>query len=284
MTDLTLQNIKTQIPLLQAAIKKHLKVGCGKQAAYHIFAVSNFFTNDNHMKAELNKSMYSITANFGTYEHPCLIKHEIGLFSQDHQAINEAESFLKSFQQKMLWALLKNDEKTGKHIEARVSPEQGLNLTIIINGDKHSDICQQLDDVKGMINDGFRGNSGGSESVNFDYDITGEEYDIISDITCLVEDNNYIIFDSKGIIDADNCVDEIDAKWENRDSEYDSWETYLIHAEYVDLQHALENDEQTYHAISRQSGSIYSGEIVDILDVLRHEKHEFSLFKEIDRA
>jgi hypothetical protein len=285
MNSLNKEIVKTQIPALQKAIKEHLKVDAGKQAAYHIFAVSNFFRNDQQMKAELSKNSYSLSANFGTTDFPCIIKHELGLFSEDHQAIDEAELFLRSCQKTMNWELVKNDEDTGKFLSSFSRPEKGLNITIEINAEKYSDVEDLLGIAKEQIMDLHRGDDiGFGTDNNCEFHVSGEEYDVIADIDCLVGDNQYIIFDRNGIIDSDNSEDEIISLWENRDSEYDSWESYLIQAENVELSYALENDEQIYHAISRQSGSIYSGEIMDILDTLKHEKHEFSLFLEIDQV
>lgn len=285
MNNLKSNQIKAQIPALQSAITKYLKVDAGKQAAYHIFAVSHFFKNDQQMKAELSKHSYSLSANFGTIDHPCIIKHNLGLFTEDHQAIDEAELFLRNCQKIMNWQLVKNDKDTGNFINSFSRPEKGLNITIEINAEKYSDVDDLLDRTKEQIMNLHRSNSidYGTDN-NCEFSVSGEEYDVIADIDYLIEDDQYIIFDSNGIKDSDNSEDKIIALWENKDSKYDSWKNYLIQAENIELSHALENDEQLYHAISRQSGSIYSGEIMDILDILKHEKHEFSLFIEINRA
>lgn len=280
MTQLTLDQVKTQIPVLQAAIKKVLKVSAGKQSAYHIFAVSHGFTNDQHMKAELAKSPYSITTNLGTVNNPCMINHELGLFLEDFRATQEAEAFLRSCQKNLEWELMKNGDPTGKYIQSITRPEQGLHLIIEIEDDNKEKMLQELEGIVSLVKGGNY-HEGGN---NFSFTLSGEEYDVINDITCLAEDKSFIIFDSNGIIASDNSTDFIANIWKDSDNAIEEWSGNIIHAELVELSEALENDEQVYHAISRQSGTIYSGEIMDILDSLRYEKHEFSLFMELDRA
>lgn len=278
MTNLNKDLVKAQIPLIQEAITKHLKVDAGKQAAYHIFSVAHFFKNDNQMKASFEKSHYSIHSNFGTVDFPCMITHDIGMFDSEHQAYYEAEAFLKACKKNITWELVKDNKGTGKLIQSRNNPERGLSLSIEIRGEKQSDIEHHLDDVKDQIQSGLRGNGGGSETDSFEFNIYGEEYDVFNDIDCFVDDNTYAIFDAKGVIESSDEEDDILAIWKESDKEIEEWTEFLVHGENVELDYALQNDEEVYYALSRQSGTFYSGQIVDILDSLKDETAEFSLF------
>jgi hypothetical protein len=288
---LNTNTVKTHISIVQAAIQEHLKVDAGKQAAYHIFSVCNFLQNDQQLKGLLKKSTYEITTNLGNTEFPCIITHTLGNYSNENEAKYEAEKFLRSCQHQSEWNLLKDgkliesDSGYTYTVRAMPTPKKGLQLTINIEGEKYSDLIDHLDNVKDKIEDN---NSIGTsiftrEMNNYEFEIFGEEYDVIRDIDCLVSSDEFIIFDANGVISSNALESEINLMWIDRNTRYDSWSSYLIQAELIELEDALENDEEKYHAISSDSKTIYSGEIMDVLDSLKDENQEFSLYMELNR-
>lgn len=289
--NINFDSVKAHIPLVQAAIKEHLKVDAGKQASYHIFSVCNFLKNDQTLKSLYNKDTYTLTANLGSVELPCVIEHVLGNFENENDAKWEAENFIRKCQKQIEWNLLKNGElvTSGNSeytytIYSKPNPQRGLQVEIKLNAEKGSDIELMLENLTSEILDGFTEKSHAINDESYTFNVFGEEYDVVEDIDCLVDDNMYVIFDSKGIIESSDEEDDIHTIWENKDTEILTFNSYLVLGEFVELQDALENDECTYHAISRQSGTIYSGEIMDVLDSLKYEKHEFSIFREIQRT
>lgn len=284
MTILNQDIVQKQIPLVQAAIKKHLKVDSGKQAAYHIFAVSHFFKNDQQMKGSFDKAEYTLVANLGSEKAPFTVEHKLGSFKTDQEAIAAGEYSIRFCDMEADWKLHRNGESTNMGIFSQYSePDKGYRLNLVaydnsLEGlrETMSNICDQLEEGRctgGVINGSSR----------YSFETKGDEYDPINDIDCIAPDNAYAIFDSKSIIISSDSEDDVYGAWNDREEEIDEWQDFLIYAQNIEVSDALEEDHCTYHAISRSTGTMYSGEIMDILDALQHENSEFSLFQEIER-
>jgi hypothetical protein len=284
-------SLKTHITTVQAAIQSELKVDAGKQAAYHIFAVCNFLQNDQQLKGLLKKSTYAITTNLGSAKNPCVITHTIGNFEHDHEGKWEAEMYLRSCEVQAEWNILKDgeilqvDNDYNFTLRSMPTPIKGLKMTITVEAEKYSDLVDHLDNIKDKIESEHSCGQIPLPRTMHDYtfEVFGDEYDFIEDITCLVDNNLYAVFDAKGIIESTNDEDDIISTWENRHTEIIDWSGYLIHGEFTELSSALEDDTERYHAISRDNTIIHSGDITDVLDALKEANQEFSLYRELRR-
>ena len=288
--------VKSQVSKIKLAIKEHLKVDAGSQSCYHIFAVSHFLNNDQELKALLKKDSYTLTANLGTKENPCVIKHELGYFENENFAKYEAEQFIRNCQKQIEWNLLKNGEILtvgGDYvytIHSKPTPKHGIKVEISINAEKYSDVVPMLEEITSDMECEYSEKQSGSEENNYSFSVFGDEFDYIENANIEESEYEYVLFDSKETKLETDEEYEAASTFAEAHERFDTWEEVLIYAESISVNDALEiesvvdfDDDVIFHAFTKERGIISSGKISDILEELKYEKTPYSIYREISR-
>ena len=288
--------VKSQVSKIQSAIKEHLKIDAGKQAGYHIFAVSHFLNNDQELKALLKKDSYTLTANLGTKENPCVIKHELGYFENENFAKYEAEQFIRNCQKQIEWNLLKNGELLtvgGDYvytINSKPTPKHGIQIELTINAEKYSDAVDMLEYVVSDMEEEYSEKAFGNDENNYHYFVFGDEFDYIENAKIKESEYEYVLFDSKEIKLETNEEYEAASTFAEAHERFDTWKEILIYAESIEVDDALEiesntdfEDDVIFHAFTKERGILSSGNISEILEELKYEKTPYCIYREISR-
>jgi len=282
---LNTQIVKAHIPSVQAAIKELLKVDAGKQAAYHIFAVSNFLKNDQQLKSVLKKSTYEVTTNLGTSEKPCVISHTIGDFEFEHEGKQESEMFLRNCELKAEWSILKDgelltvDDSYTYTIRTMPRPEKGLRLTISINGNQYRDLSDSLEFIKSKIDDDSP--QWEDQENRYSFEVFGDEYDELRDVILSGGGEKYVLIDSTTVVGEASTEENILSILENKEQENPEESESLVYGEKVDAEEALSDDDSSYFAVSKEISMIISGDISYVLEELKESNALFSLYREL---
>lgn len=281
MKNLTQSNVKFHKNSIKAAIKAVLKVDAGDQSAYHILSIANGFKNDNEMMTYLSCAHYQLTANLGTEREPFVIKHDLGRWSNDLEAYQAAEDFLKHCPHSADWYFIKDGVEKETKIRSG-KDENGLTMTIIIHDNNYEGLSQQLEQINSLVESGDFEGQAGLGDARFAYKTEGEQYDPIADCTVFAPAAEHAIFDDNGIIIDGESEDDTITSWNNRLETIEYWEGDLIRGLNVTVDEALQRDHCMFSAISHDNKTIYTGEIMDILDSVRDEEQEFHLYEHQD--
>jgi len=283
---LNTQIVKAHIPSVQAAIKDLLKVDAGKQAAYHIFAVSNFLKNDQQLKGILKKSTYEVTTNLGTSENPCTISHIVGDFEFDYEGKQASEMFLRNCELKAEWNILKDGELLNVDnsylytIRTMPRPKKGLTLTVSVQGNRFSDLSDSLEFIKQKVDDESPGWE--DQKNRYSFEIFGDEYDDLYDVKLSNEGDEFILLDSNRVFDRASTIEHITSTLENEELKNTEHCNCLVCGEKTDIEEALTNDDDSFFAISTETSEIVSGDIYAVLGAIQEESSLFTLYKVIE--
>jgi hypothetical protein len=288
MTDFTkrvdISAMKNNQSDLKAIIKKVLKVDSSPTSLNDIQAVADGFTDYNTAKGLADKDYYDVRCNLGTKDKPFFTTREIGYVDNIAEAQRQAHILLNDCKEFMTWFVYLNDKNTRVEVSTRPEPEKGFEYNITISGEKLSDIElaleQVMDSVRSDNYTGFDRNKTGA----YNYERAGDEYDPIDDIDIEMSDD-YAIIDSQGIIEKNDDQDDIYTFWSNTNINIDSWESFLIFGENVDLYEAKKQPNDIYHAIATTaSRGVISGDFEDIIEALKDDERTFVLFRELERV
>jgi hypothetical protein len=270
----------SQIKSVKAVIKKVLKVDAKTGSILEIQAICHGYKDFNTVKGLAKKDFYFAKTNMGTHTKPFWIEKSLGQFEHYHEAILEAEKVLEDCQDFIKWFIFKNDENTNVTIQSMPNPEKGLEYKITISGETISDIESSLDEIKERINnrEGFDRN----ETSEFNFVRAGSEYDPMENVEISFNEN-YVIFDSKGVIESERDEDDIEAKWSSRNDDIKEWKDYLIYGESVDLDEAWDyscsEPNSIFYIIRFNSGVFSHGDYDEITESLENESGEFNIFR-----
>jgi hypothetical protein len=270
----------SQIENVKAAIKKVLKVDAKTGSVLEIQAACHGYKDFNTVKGLAKKDFYFAKANMGTRTKPFWIEKTLGQFEHYHEAMSKAEEVLVNCQDFIKWFIFKNDENTNSTIQSMPNPEKGFEYKITISGETISDIKSSLDEVKERIDN--REVFDSNETSEFNFVRAGSEYDPMENVEISFNEN-YVIFDSKGVIESERDEDDIEAKWSSRDDKIKEWDDYLIYGESVDLdeawEHSCSEPNSIFYVVKFNGGAFSHGDYDDIIESLENESGEFNIFR-----
>lgn len=124
---------------------------------------------------DLKKQRYELEANIGEPNKPFIIKHEIGVFQNDDQAIEAAKVSLSNVYQNMTWTLQHKGGERVCTLRSSLNIDKGYVLEAHLTSDTLAGFAKNLDKIKEKIEDFCVGGGSVSDTCSYEFDLAGKD-------------------------------------------------------------------------------------------------------------